>query len=144
MFEMLLGHLVGDYLLQNQWMALNKSKNTIIGWISALIHCILYTIAVCLIMWNFDLIWIVVVFLSHFPIDKFGLAEFYLNKIKNTGLKKYVHKDQWKSELKYSAAPESKLNRFDALEGGFAAFVYGVTDNTLHLLIMWLAYQIIY
>lgn len=26
MFEMLLGHLVGDYFLQNSWMSVNKNK----------------------------------------------------------------------------------------------------------------------
>ena len=26
LFRLLLGHLVGDYLLQNEWMALNKSR----------------------------------------------------------------------------------------------------------------------
>ena len=60
MFEMLLGHLTGDYLLQNEWMAMNKSKNHIVGWTAAIVHCWIYTFAVCLFMWKFDLIWIVV------------------------------------------------------------------------------------
>lgn len=39
MFEMLLGHLVGDYLVQNDWMALNKSKNNLTGWLQPYIVC---------------------------------------------------------------------------------------------------------
>jgi len=144
MFELLLGHLAGDYLLQNEWMALNKSKNTLNGWMAALVHCILYTLAVCLFMWNFDPIWIVVVFLTHFPIDKFMLAEKYLHAIKGKGLKDYVRKDEWKDNFIYVNPPKKELNRYDILEGSFAAVVYTITDNTMHLILMWGAYQIIY
>lgn len=133
MFErLLLGHLVGDYLLQNKWMALTKSKNTLEGWLSAITHCLLYTFAVCLLMWNFDWIWIVVVFNSHFWIDKFALGEKYKMFIGSSTLKEFVHK--W----------DPLITRRDIVEGGFASLTYTITDNTLHLLIMYVAYQIIY
>lgn len=38
----LIGHLIGDYLLQNDWMAQNKKRAT---W-PCLVHVALYTIAV--------------------------------------------------------------------------------------------------
>lgn len=133
MFErILLGHLVGDYLLQNQWMALSKSKNTWNGWFAAFIHCALYTLAVCLFMQNFDWLWIVVVFNSHFWIDKFALAEKYKRIIGSSMLKEFVHRMR------------PMINRREIVEGGFAALTYTVTDNTMHLLLMWSAYQIIY
>ena len=144
MFELLLGHLVGDYLLQNEWMAMNKSKNTWIGWLSATIHCILYTLAVCLFMQNFDPIWFVVVFLSHFPIDKFSLAEKYMHYIKGKGMKDYVLKDKWMDDLTYAPKPQFNLNRYDMLEGGFTSIVYTITDNTIHLVLMYVSYNIIY
>ena len=145
MFELLLGHLAGDYLLQNEWMAMNKSKNTLNGWLAASVHCILYTLAVCLFMQNFQPIWIAVVFLTHFPIDKFMLAEHYLHFIKGKGMRDYVKKDEWIDELVYVPKPEKRaLNRYDALEGGFTSLVYSVTDNAMHLILMWGAYQIIY
>ena len=131
MFELLLGHLVGDYLLQTSWMALNKSKNSLEGWLAATVHCIVYTLAVCLIMWNFDLIWIVAVFLSHFPIDKFSLGEVYMKYVKNYSLWDFIKKSGW-------------IERKHIIEGGFLALVYTITDNTMHLLLMWGAYQIIY
>ena len=136
MFEMLLGHLVGDYLLQNEWMAMTKGKYTLEGWIAALVHCLIYTAAVCLFMWNFHLIWIVAVFLSHFPIDKFVLGEKYMHYLKGKGMKDYVFKDtiRW----------GKSLTRYDVLEGGFTSVVYTVTDNTMHLLLMWIAYELIY
>jgi hypothetical protein len=144
-FEMLLGHLTGDYLLQNEFLAMNKSKNTWIGWFAALIHCILYTFAVCLFMQNFQLIWIIVVFLSHFPIDKFSLAEKYMHYIKGKGMKDYVKKDRMYDDIIYTPKFQNKLlNRYDMLEGGFTSIVYTLTDNSMHLIIMYLAYQIIY
>ena len=142
MFELLLGHLVGDYLLQNEWMAMNKSKNNMEGLKAAVAHCLLYTLAVCVFMWNFDLAWICVVWLSHFPIDKFALAEKYMHYIKGKGMKDYVAKDNMKSTEKTWEKPA--LNRYDMLEGGFTSFVYALTDNTMHLLLMWGAYKIMY
>ena len=41
--NLLFGHLVGDYLLQNKWIAMNKSGNTF----KCFIHCIIYTFCVC-------------------------------------------------------------------------------------------------
>ena len=150
MFQMLLGHLVGDFLMQNEWMALTKSKNSLEGWLAALCHCIIYTACVCVFMTNLTPIWMAVVFLSHFPIDKFSLAEKYMHYVKGKGMKDYVKKDIsiWDIEtqgLRHMVSQTKQpLNRYDALEGGFTAVVYTVTDNTMHLLIMFLAYQIIY
>ncbi len=140
MFEMLLGHLVGDYLLQNEFLALNKSKNTKIGWLAAFVHCILYTLAVCTLMWEFTPIWMLVVFLSHFPIDKFSLAEQYLTYIKGYGMRQYVHDVNSGQPHKYiNTSPGNNM-----LKGGFTAVVYTITDNTMHLLLMYGAYQIIF
>ena len=47
-FDMLLGHLVGDYLLQNDWMAANKKKRT---WVAA-VHALVWMAAVVLIGWR--------------------------------------------------------------------------------------------
>ena len=138
MYEMLLGHLMGDYLFQTEWMAMNKSKNNMEGVKAAIVHCLLYTFAVCLFMWNFQPIWICAVYLSHFPIDKFALGEKYMHYLKGKGMKDYVKKDNdnWKSI--------NNLNRYDVLEGGFTSVVYTVTDNTMHLILMYLAYKLIY
>lgn len=143
MFEMLLGHLVGDYLLQNKWMALSKSKNTFEGWGAAISHCLIYTFSVCLLMWNFDWIWIFVVFNSHFWIDKFALAEKYKKLIGGSTLKEFVHRyESGLDNVLYDEPP--MVNRREVVEGGFATVVYTISDNTMHLLLMWGAYQIIY
>jgi hypothetical protein len=41
--EAIIGHLVGDFLLQNDWMAANKKKNS---WV-CLLHCLIWTAWVC-------------------------------------------------------------------------------------------------
>lgn len=140
-FQLLLGHLVGDYLLQTEWMALNKSKNTFKGWDAALLHCTLYTLAVGLFMWNFQPIWMLAVFLSHFPIDKFGLAEKYMRYIKGSSLKQYIDTVNWTNP---NHPPDDFTTGHQMLTGGFRAFVYAVTDNTMHLVLMYLAYKLIY
>lgn len=53
---MVLGHFIADYIVQSDWMARNKSKNNLTGWIAAISHCITYTIVVCSMMNNFDII----------------------------------------------------------------------------------------
>lgn len=142
--ELILGHLAGDYLLQNEWMAMNKGKNNLIGYVSALVHCIIYTLTICLFMGNFDPIWMVAVFLTHFPIDKFKLAEHYMHFIKGKGMKDYVDKDKWMMGMVYMKPDKKELNRYDMLEGGFTSIVYTVTDNAMHLILMWGAYKLIY
>lgn len=134
MFDLLLGHLAGDYLLQNDWMARNKTRNDWTGWLSATVHCVIYTLAVCLFMWNFDLIWIGAVFLSHFPIDKFGFGTWYMKRIKNYDMRAFIDKQTHHNEAE----------RMTMIRASFLAVVYTVTDNAMHLILMWGAYQIIY
>jgi hypothetical protein len=71
---LILAHLLGDYILQNDWMAQNKTSSTL----PCLAHCALYTAAV----WGVTLIegaawpaWaLVVCFALHFVIDRWRLA----------------------------------------------------------------------
>jgi hypothetical protein len=143
MFEtLLLGHLVGDYLLQNKWMALTKSKPTLEGWFAAFTHCFIYTISISMFMQNFDWIWIFVVFNSHFWIDKFALGERYKKFIGSSTLKEFVHRGE--TGLDNVENGVQPINRREVIEGGFATLTYTITDNTMHLVLMYLAYQMIY
>ena len=130
MFEMLLGHLVGDYLLQNNWMALGKGKHNGLGWLTCIVHCLLYSFAVCLLMWEWTALWFAIVFLSHFVIDKFGLPEKYLKTINGRSLERFM-----------SDSENQKYTPHIGLRAGFAVLVYTVVDNTMHLLIMWGAWR---
>lgn len=74
MIQVLL-HLLGDYFLQNDVMAVNKGKFTAFGWWMCFLHCMLYSIPF-LFYYNLNWYIFVWVFATHFLIDKFGLAEY--------------------------------------------------------------------
>lgn len=42
---LLIGHLIGDYLFQTNWMAMNKAKK----WIPLLVHSCVYTLCVSIV-----------------------------------------------------------------------------------------------
>lgn len=66
----IIGHMVGDYLLQNDWMAANKTKSTPV----CVVHAALWTLAVvvCGSVWNpWAVLWL---FGTHLVIDRFRLA----------------------------------------------------------------------
>lgn len=67
MFEnlilMVLCHLVGDYVMQCDFIAQTKGKN----WYHLFVHCALYIVPFCIV---FGLDWrIAVLFVTHFMID---------------------------------------------------------------------------
>jgi hypothetical protein len=80
---LLVGHLVGDWFLQNDWMA--QSKSTRILNPAILVHCTIYTMAIVAAiglarrsdasLQEPDLWVIAVTFLSHWFIDAAHLAE---------------------------------------------------------------------
>lgn len=67
---LLLGHLVGDYLLQTSWMAMNKANK----WVPLLTHCFVYTLSVCLAIFiaglSLPIAVVLIIFISHVFLDK--------------------------------------------------------------------------
>ena len=66
-------HMVGDYITQNNWMANTKIKNTKEGYLAAFIHCLLYALPFLFIG---SLNAVLVIFITHFLIDKYRLARY--------------------------------------------------------------------
>jgi hypothetical protein len=69
------GHLVGDYVLQNDWMAANKTSRS---WPCA-VHCAMYSLAVFLcagflVSWHVPILAGVI----HFPVDRWRLARKFM------------------------------------------------------------------
>ena len=124
-----LGHLVGDYLLQNKWMAMNKAASTL----KCAIHCALYTAAVTATTWPHlhGWQWSAIIFASHFPIDRWSLADKWLDLINGRSLRDYL------TNGKSGIPAEMDAENYHALRGGFTALVYAAVDNTMHLLLMW-------
>jgi len=69
-------HLVGDYLLQNDWMAQEKVKN----WFPCFVHCFLYAMPFgVVLLWGSPFIWLV--FGSHYLIDRYRLAQYWIRLV---------------------------------------------------------------
>jgi hypothetical protein len=73
--EQLLLHAIGDYLVQNDWMALNKKKLSWKGELACQIHCITYSLPFAFIgSW-----WAVLaIYLSHYIIDRTNIIGWFL------------------------------------------------------------------
>jgi hypothetical protein len=79
---LLLGHLLGDWLLQNDWMARGKRQGLIT--LAGMAHFITYTIMILIMVWlynqrslNLGLAVVVggIVFVSHWLIDATNLVQ---------------------------------------------------------------------
>jgi hypothetical protein len=115
MIELLL-HLVGDYLLQNDWMAQNKTKSDK----AAFLHALVYSLPFALIVPSVAA-W-VVIFWSHYFIDRYRLAVYWIRFV-NSVTKEEAGRYGY-SKFTPNAKPE------------FMAFwLMVIIDNTLHLVI---------
>ncbi|HZG81954.1 MAG TPA: DUF3307 domain-containing protein [Brevibacillus sp.] len=77
-----LAHLVGDYLLQTEWMAKYKAER----WRPLLAHCFVYTLAVSVAAYLFlptGLSWWAIgfVFLTHVILDRRGVVRFWYERV---------------------------------------------------------------
>jgi hypothetical protein len=115
MIQLLL-HLFGDFITQNNWMAENKSKMTLNGYVACFTHCALYSIPFAFIASPAALM---VIFGTHFFIDKFRLAR-HVCRIKNW---------TFNTETGYSEHTPAWLSTLLVM----------VVDNTMHITINYLA-----
>ena len=67
-------HFVGDYLLQNDWMAAEKTKNNGV----ALVHAGIYSMPFFLLAPSF---WWLLIFGTHFFIDRYRLAQYWIRLV---------------------------------------------------------------
>ena len=133
MFDMILGHFIGDFLLQNDWMGDQKKKHEGLGWYACLVHCCFYTLAVCTTMWNFDIMWVCLVFLSHVFIDKYAVVEWYSQLIGSRSIEKFLNDEE-----------NQEYTPHIGLRAGVTILVYVVKDNTFHIMIMYYGWKLLY
>lgn len=76
MIDAIVGHLVGDYLVQNDWMALNKKQSTL----HCSVHCFLWSLAVLLFS-GWSVVWLPVLFVGHFVQDRTNIIGVYMNAV---------------------------------------------------------------
>lgn len=134
--QLILGHFIGDFLLQNKWMAMNKSAS---NWKCA-VHCALYTLAVTATTYPtiFSFQWSIFVFLTHFPVDRWSWADKWLDLINGRSLRDFIISG------KHGIPKEYDFENYHCLRGGFTSVVYTVADNTIHLILMWYGYKLLF
>jgi|GEM_PF-1629559 len=114
--DFLIGHLFGDYILQNDWLANHKKQKNALGAIACSIHCVLWSISVLLFTgWHCqtvrgNIVLGILLFASHYVIDRTNFVRWFMDKTK-----------------KFVMARE---------KGDFWSLI--VVDNTIHLLCLWL------
>jgi hypothetical protein len=126
----ILGHFVGDYLFQNQWMATGKSQPGMKGHLACTIHVALYTFAVALFT-GWHPLFLLIVAVPHWIIDRWSLAK-YILKWKNG----YGMDEVWEKAPVCAAPAPNQLER-NVWKTAFAAPVYIFNDNTLHWVCLW-------
>lgn len=115
----LLAHLVGDYVLQSDWMATEKTKK----WWPAIAHGLVYTIPFILITQS---VWaLLVICITHIIIDHYRLAR-HIGWAKNQ-----VAPKEFRSTWKESKATGYKEDK----PAWMAVWLMIITDNTIHLVI---------
>lgn len=115
----MIGHLVGDYLLQSFKMAKIKSQKGLTGAGWCTLHVLIYTASVCAFIESADP-WVALsIFVPHWIIDRWSLGEFWLKLIKGRNMEKIL-------------MMENGVERDFAI--AFYAPVYIAVDNTLHIL----------
>lgn len=122
----LLAHLIGDYFLQSDYCALNKTKRHF----PCFLHCVLYTLPFLFLTQNFWALFLI--FFTHFIEDRWSLIKYVIwfkNHI-NPKLSYYSfdkcsvtgYYDTWLNE-NYEARPKF-----------ITTWLYIISDNAYHLL----------
>lgn len=78
----IIGHLVGDYLLQNDWMALNKKKPGHIGTAACMLHALLWSISVTMFSGWWRVYWTQpALFALHYWQDRTNFVLWWMTKV---------------------------------------------------------------
>lgn len=125
-----LGHFVGDYLFQNQWMAVGKSTKGLHGHITCTVHVLLYTFAIALFT-GWHPLFLLAVAIPHWLIDRWSLAA-YLLKFKNG----YSMNEIWEKNPAWWPPNPATVEK-KVWQTAFAAPVYIFNDNTMHWVCLW-------
>ncbi len=76
MISALVGHLVGDYLVQNDWMALNKKKSMP----HCAVHCAIWT--ACVVLFASWPLWTAIpLFVTHFIQDRTPIIAWWMDLV---------------------------------------------------------------
>lgn len=112
----IIGHLVGDYLFQTDWMAGQKKAPGAEGFAACLVHCVIWTTCVVLFAgWGAGAFWFL--FACHFAQDRTQLVRWWMTL-------------RWKNQTGFTQAPLSPWSLI-------------VVDNVWHVVQLWAAWRFI-
>lgn len=120
--RLLFGNFIGDYFFQSRWIAKQKSQPGIKGDLVCILHCVIYMLVVAAFMKNFSPLFLGLVFLSHYPIDRYSLAGVWLKLLNRGNFPK----------------GNEMIEKHQVIETLFCGIMYAVVDNTAHLYLLWL------
>lgn len=116
--DLLLAHLVGDYLLQTNWMAINKFNS----WKAAVTHGVTYTLPFIFITTSLNAL--AVICITHILIDKYRLARVFMWLRQSLVGSNELSLADYKLTKKLKNTPEHLL-----------FWLTVIVDNSFHLLI---------
>lgn len=127
--DQLLAHAIGDYILQTDWMATEKTKKSI----AAAIHVVTYALPFMLITMSWPALAVIVS--THFIIDRWRLARQFI-WFKNRLLTPFIELEGW-AECSATGFSPSR-------PPWLAVWLLIFTDNIIHVTIngaaiMWLS-----
>ena len=131
MFELyVISHLMGDYLFQNNWMALNKGTR----WLPLVVHSAIYAVMFGVAFHSVKLV--PAIFVAHAVLDRLPVTELWLRFIHGRSLRS-VSCMPFQSLC--GATPATSM-----IYSGFTTVVYCVVDFLIHYgvqmpLVLWLA-----
>jgi hypothetical protein len=144
MMPQLLCHIWGDFILQSDWMAMNKSKRSL----PCLVHVLIYTS--CFLLLTLSWKALLVIGATHFILDRWHTPLKRLIWLKNhagPGFKFVPFKkceatgyyDNLLNEVLWKPYTREEINGFGPRLNFITIWLYIVTDNCLHLTINYLA-----
>lgn len=132
----IVGHLVGDYLLQNDWMALNKKKVSF----PCVIHCLLWTAAVCLFSGWYSWCVITALFITHFIQDRTNIIIWWMKII---GQSRFMKADELQLVINTPRESIVPILSGAVLKPGLGPWSIIVVDNVFHILTIWIVWRFV-
>ncbi len=129
----LIFHAIGDYLIQNDWMALNKKLRTWKGEIACQIHCVTYALP-----FKFICSWeaVAAIYVTHYLIDRFNFVGYFL------AFRNWVWKYEPSKTQAFTHEPHLDVSNFGFSEGRptfITIWLYIITDNVFHIICNYVA-----
>jgi Protein of unknown function (DUF3307) len=115
---MVLGHLVGDFMLQPKYTAMHKGDNTREGYLLCTAHVLIYSTIVFVLVGSSSPLVFVLVYVPHWVIDKWSLATYWTRTFRGRT---------------FQGAYDS-VDKYKSFDIAFTCIVYTVVDMTMHLL----------